>query len=104
VSVNVEPVSVDGSIERSNVAVTLLVVATPVELGAGARAVTAGAPTLSSVTLAGVVGRAPMSCRALAVACMMMELGSPTPRVLLPRPRVQWLVPVATTQAPLAAR
>ena len=62
VSVNVCGVSVDGSSERSNVAVTFAPDATLVAPGAGVRPVIEGAPGASTeMPAAGVVG--PRPCR-----------------------------------------
>ena len=51
----------------------------------------------------GVSGTEPMSMRMLVVACWILTFGSPSSRESSARPHGQWLVPVVTTSAPLAA-
>jgi hypothetical protein len=105
VSVRSPAPTVSGSRPWSNVARTVVPVATPVALLAGVVLLTAGGVSGSTTSvLCGVVGWAPMSASALTVACAIRSSGSPSLWAFVARPRHQLLVPLANTTAPLAAR
>jgi hypothetical protein len=96
---------VDASIGREKVTRTFAAMPTSVWLLEGVRWITAGGALGSSrmIPAAGVSGSVPMSARMFVVACWIRASGSPRSSALRARPQFQWLVPVATTSAPLAA-
>ena len=102
VRVKFAAVTVEASIPAANVAVTLAPFATFVPASFGDVETTAGrAGSSSTIPGAGVLGTTPMSSSAFVVVCWTRTSGSPTPSAFSARPRIQRLVPVEKTSAPL---